>query len=796
MVLTDMPVEKRAIMEVQAPCTAPQPCQSQHAVVRAAVNLLSASVPQNVAMETGLDLPVEKRAISEAQAPCTAPQLDVRAAGSSASHILDPSAMQFIWRDPNLVHKGLLRPDLDHDWASVQAVQAGGAGPQCEADYGLWGHVLPVTSKASHHADLLPFSLTPDDLGGGLPAPARPLLRASSLKDKIILTPSGPFIDKVLPAPAQPLLPREIFTPEYFSSLHNLVAAAGIRADGSTYPALTPNYMGARIRLEHVGLKIDRWRYHLRGYEHADILQHVEFGFPLGLVDFPELKSCSRNHGSSYGFFTHVDKFVSEEIQLGGLAGPFEKVPWWDTVLSPLMTAPKKPSSRRTVYDASFGDFSLNNSTPGEFYLGQPCVYTYPKIDDFRRLVLRCGPGSFMFKRDLSRFFLQIPLDPVEYHRVGMLWRGLFFFFIGLAFGLRHSGLQGQRLTDALSWIHRRLGLETANGEQFNVVNYSDDLGGCETELLRAEESFTKLKQLMDDLGLEESTKKAEAPANQLVYLGVMFDSILMQMRVPPEKLSEIKSEIGQWSRKTTITRRNLQSLLGKLFWVSRVVRLARVFMGRLLQQLRTMANIGENVKVKLSEDSRKDLKWWARYLEHFNGIQMIMEEDPFPLELSQLLDRPFEVYAGDATPVGGGGWFGDQYWSRMLPRDLQDPQLPIHVKEFWCLIVSARLWGKNWTGRAITLFCDNCSVVDTINHKKPRDPALLSLLREFLYIAVSFKFFPVVRKISTTDNYLADHISRRHDHTAAAKLFHEAGLPPMVEVEVPDLSFKLTDAW
>ena len=496
-----LPVEKRAVRATQSPCTAPQ---------------------------SGSALPAEKRAVRSNQAPCTAPQhchsqqADVRAA---ASHPLDPSAKQFIWRDPNLVHKGLLRPDLDLDWASVQAVQAGGAGPQCRADFSLWGHASQVTSITSHHLDLVPFSLTPDDLEGGLPAPARPVLKASSLKDRIILTPSGPFTDKILPAPTQPLPTREIFTPEYFSSLHNLVAAAGIREDGSTYPALTPNYMGARIRLEHVGLKIDRWRYHLRGYEHADVLQLVEFGFPLGLVDHPELQSCTRNHGSSYSFFSHVDKFVSEEIKLGGLAGPFEKVPWWDAILSPLMTAPKKPSSRRTVYDASFGDFSLNNSTPGEFYLGQPCVYTFPKLDDFRRLVLRCGRGSFMFKRDLSRYFLQIPLDPVEYHRVGMLWRGLFFFFIGLAFGLRHSGLQGQKLTDALSWIHRRLGLESRKEEQYNVVNYSDDIGGVETELSRAKESFTKLKQLMDDLGLEESTKKAEAPATQLVYLGVLFDS-------------------------------------------------------------------------------------------------------------------------------------------------------------------------------------------------------------------------------------------------------------------------------
>ena len=95
-------------------------------------------------------------------------------------------------------------------------------------------------------------------------------------------------------------------------------------------------------------------------------------------------------------------------------------------------------------YDC-FGDYSLNNSTPGDLYLGQPCVYTFPKIDDFRRMILRCGRGCFLFKRDLSRFFLQIPLDPVEYHRVGLIWRGLIFFFIGLAFGLRHSGPEADR---------------------------------------------------------------------------------------------------------------------------------------------------------------------------------------------------------------------------------------------------------------------------------------------------------------------------------------------------------------
>ena len=93
-------------------------------------------------------------------------------------------------------------------------------------------------------------------------------------------------------------------------------------------------------------------------------------------------------------------------------------------------------------------------------------------------------------------------------------------------------------------------------------------------------------------------------------------------------------------------------------------------------------------------------------------------------------------------------------------------------------------------------IWCDNDAVVDTIIHKKPRDPALLSLLREFLYIVVTKKFFPVLRKIGTKENSLADFISRRHDTEAAIIEFSKVGMHDMIPVSVTDSSFKLTEPW
>ena len=121
---------------------------------------------------------------------------------------------------------------------------------------------------------------------------------------------------------------------------------------------------------------------------------------------------------------------------------------------------------------------------------------------------------------------------------------------------------------------------------------------------------------------------------------------------------------------------------------------------------------------------------------------------------------------------------------------------IPIHVKEFWVLIVAAKLWGDLWSGRAVVLYCDNDSVVETIDKRKPKDPMLLSLLREFLFIVVTKKFVPVVRKIGTKRNEIADFLSRRFDAEGAAQIFSKFGLKNMTKVVPRTDLFTFTSDW
>ena len=159
-------------------------------------------------------------------------------------------------------------------------------------------------------------------------------------------------------------------------------------------------------------------------------------------------------------------------------------------------------------------------------------------------------------------------------------------------------------------------------------------------------------------------------------------------------------------------------------------------------------------------------------------------------------MSSPYKVCAGDATLWGAGAWYAQQYWSREFPDFLKAVEVAIHIKEFWTMICSCWVWGDDWANDVVYIFCDNDSVVDTIVNQKPRDPAMNTLLREFLYIVCLKKFFPIVRKIDTKSNLLADHISIRYDEESAVQLFTSRGKPGMTKVPVQDHRFKLSAPW
>jgi len=147
---------------------------------------------------------------------------------------------------------------------------------------------------------------------------------------------------------------------------------------------------------------------------------------------------------------------------------------------------------------------SLKCQHTRKLYLDEEFDISFPTLDDFSPLIINFGANCFLWRRDLSRFFLQLPLDPGEYDKVVCIWRGQLLLFTSFVWGTRHAGMNGQRVKNAVSCIHRALGFthycsdtnctsslsDSLSLSPFNTLKYSDDFAGVEETFDRATLSF------------------------------------------------------------------------------------------------------------------------------------------------------------------------------------------------------------------------------------------------------------------------------------------------------------------
>ena len=91
---------------------------------------------------------------------------------------------------------------------------------------------------------------------------------------------------------------------------------------------------------------------------------------------------------------------------------------------------------------------------------------------------------------------------------------------------------------------------------------------------------------LLSQIKLTESASKACPPSNVMTYLGVCFNTIDMCLYVDKEKLVEIKAEIKVWLKRSVAKKSELQSILGKLLWISKAVRFSRIFVSRIITEI------------------------------------------------------------------------------------------------------------------------------------------------------------------------------------------------------------------
>ena len=123
----------------------------------------------------------------------------------------------------------------------------------------------------------------------------------------------------------------------------------------------------------------------------------------------------------------------------------------------------------------------------------------------------------------------------------------------------RHVSLQNFiALADAVEWVASHRGAQ-------GIAHYLDDYIMWGAPLSRdCAESLRILLEMCSELDIPAASQKCQGPTICLVFLGIEFDTMSMELRLPKEKLEHLQALITSCRGRKSCQRHELESLPGR----------------------------------------------------------------------------------------------------------------------------------------------------------------------------------------------------------------------------------------
>ena len=474
------------------------------------------------------------------------------------------------------------------------------------------------------------------------------------------------------------------------------------------------------------------------------VCEGLREGFSLKYVPGP-LTSASKNNPSAYRHKDVVSDYIKTELERGSIAGPFKNPPFENLHISRFGVIPKSETGKwRMILDLSFPEGKcVNVGIPDE-----DASVSYEGLDYVIDKIIEAGRGCFLSKFDVEAAYRNVPIHPKDRYLLGMRWEDLYFVDLTLPFGCRSAPSIFTAVADVLTGI-------CSNHLAHSVLShYLDDF----IQIVKADlghglalRESNRATDILDALGVPIAPKKTIRVAHVIPHLGVVLDTLRMEARLSQDKLDSLQEEIESWVSRRSGTKRELLSLIGKLMYATQVVHHGRPFLRKLINKANALRSM--HFRAHLSKEDREDLIWWKDLLTNWNGVSL------FSFRHWEFLPNLF--ITSDASITKGLGIVYGSHWCSIKWPSAFDGNLNIAVLELIPLVISAHLWGHEWSRRKILFRVDNMAVVNSVNSGLPKDLHLAFLVRLLNKLAVLYNFRYAARHLPGKDNAAADALSR-----------------------------------
>ena len=239
---------------------------------------------------------------------------------------------------------------------------------------------------------------------------------------------------------------------------------------------------------------------------------------------------------------------------------------------------------------------------------------------------------------------------------------------------------------------------------------------------------------------------KCTPPSRVLTCLGITIDLDKNSLSIEKRKLEEIYQECINVRSKQYLTRWQFQSLLGKLIYLHKCIKPARIFINSLLSLFRTHPSGKE---IKLTEEFFKDIEWFIQFLPSFTGTTRIFKPD---------IPDITSLYI-DACLTGVGAIWSNRVYEAPVPNFTNFEPNITHL-EMLNLLVALRAWKKFWVHSTVRFHCDNLAVIQVVSSGKTKDEFLSACINIWLITAEN-DIELQIQHIQGHKNIIADSLSR-----------------------------------
>lgn len=478
-----------------------------------------------------------------------------------------------------------------------------------------------------------------------------------------------------------------------------------------------------------------------------ELIQGFSFGFKL-CYEGPRVATDCKNLKSMSGLEYEAVQLVSQEITLGRVAGPFDDPPLKDLRLSPVGMVPKKGGSYRLIHHLSHPPGASVNDFIDKKY----CSVRYSSFDEALNMLSKLGHEALVARLDIKNAFRLLPVHKSDFQLLGYRIQGKIFVDKCLPFGCSISCSKFEKFSTFLEWALKQ------QAKSNDVVHYLDDFlvagrkGTQDCANLMSIFSFICL-----ELGVPLAHEKTLGPTTNLVYLGLEIDTINMSIRIPVEKLQQLKAQLLSLLDKRKVTLKELQSLTGLLNFCIRAIPAGRVFVRRLYDS--TCGLSKPHHKRRVSLEMKADIQMWLVFLDCFNGITSYKIID-------WSNDYEFELFTDSAGNIElGCGAILQKQWAFMRwPAQWEGTEVirDITFLELVPIAMAFSIWGTKLAGKRVILHTDNQALVSILNTQTSKSSRVMHLLRKLVLQGLVYNIQFKATHIMGLDNTKADALSRQ----------------------------------